>query len=282
MRPRKVKLFLPPCGRWSNEPLRVFQRVHALPRRLERAADSHLPPTLRPVVLRWTVNLTELVSDKLNETLVLVPVAAIDAPDFGGVEARAGERDSAEHRLRRVDARAGVARRAAAVAVAVAVAATGGGRVGDDRLPVAGMRRGTHRAACCETRSPAAATAGISAAAGAAAAAAVVATATATAAAAFVRAVDTSGSAHAGRSGCPAPRGRRNGRSGEARPRRRRTRCRPCRRHPSSCSALASGYRPDRAGRRHRPCPGRFVAGAAVALRRRRRRERDCSGRARS
>jgi hypothetical protein len=86
MRPRKVKLFLPAWPATVNEPLRVFQRVHALPRRLERAAGAHLPPALRPAVLRWTVNLTELTSDKLNETLVPIPVAAIDAPDFAALK----------------------------------------------------------------------------------------------------------------------------------------------------------------------------------------------------
>ena len=44
-----------------------------------------MPWTLRPLVLRCTVNLTELASERLNETLVPTCALAIDGPDLAAL-----------------------------------------------------------------------------------------------------------------------------------------------------------------------------------------------------
>ena len=70
IRPRKVKLLAPAFPGNVNEPVTFFQRVHLAFLRFLRVWVLHLPLSLRPVVLRSTLNATEAASVRLKETLV--------------------------------------------------------------------------------------------------------------------------------------------------------------------------------------------------------------------
>ena len=70
IRPRKVKLFLPALAGIVKEPLTRIQRVQALLERFALVWRLHRRATLRPLVFRCTVNLTELASETEKDTLV--------------------------------------------------------------------------------------------------------------------------------------------------------------------------------------------------------------------
>ena len=67
-----MKLLLPALPGTVNDPVTFFHKVHFGFLRFLRVRVLHLRETRRPLVLRWTVNLTALGSDRLNETLVPV------------------------------------------------------------------------------------------------------------------------------------------------------------------------------------------------------------------
>src|SRR4051794_18729980 len=67
-----------------KEPLSLAQRMQAFLSRFERLALTHFLPTLRPRVLRWTVNLTAPGSESVKETFV--PSGAFDFALIDGPE----------------------------------------------------------------------------------------------------------------------------------------------------------------------------------------------------
>ncbi len=66
-----MKVFLPAAPANEKEPLTASQRVHLFPWG-DRLGLTHRPRSLRPLILRSIVNLTELGSERLNENLVPV------------------------------------------------------------------------------------------------------------------------------------------------------------------------------------------------------------------